>query len=104
MRFSSSRSGFSKSSASAIFENYSPRPEQGLDFRDEVGARVDAQARGADHDLVVGQPDVEEHGDPARVRLARPLDAAHDRARLRIAAEPDPARLRRPAGTGGAAG
>src|SRR5260370_8949843 len=96
MRFSSSRSGFSNSSSSGIFDEYTARPQEGFDFRDQGGRRLHAQLLHPQHHLLLGEQHVHEERGPPLVLAAGRLQRGEQGAeRLRRRAHPDAAGVRR---------
>src|SRR6266511_5737565 len=72
IRFSSSRRGRSNSSSSGIFDEYTARSQELLDFREQRLVRGDRQALGAYHDLLLVEQHVDEERRRPRVGLAEP--------------------------------
>src|SRR5260370_41227177 len=92
MRFSSSRSGFSNSSSSGILDEYTARPQEAFDFRDEGGRGLHAQLLDPQHHLLLAkQPVHEERGLPLVLAAGRLERREQGGERLRRRAHPDAA-------------
>src|SRR3989442_13801560 len=93
IRFSSSRSGNSKSSASGILHRDRTGAQERLDLRAELLARVDVDAVAAEHNLLRREKEVEEQRDAPRVRGADPPERGERVFGRRGGRHADPARV-----------
>src|SRR3989442_3009071 len=93
IRFSSSSSGNSKSSASGILHGDRTGAQERLDLRAELLARVDVDAVAAEHNLLRREKEVEEQRDAPRVRGADPPERGERVFGRRGGRHADPARV-----------
>src|SRR5262245_53019168 len=84
MRFSISRSGFSKSSSSCILDDHAVLAQDGLDLRRQGRVRIDREVLRANDDLLLRQEQMDEERRVSPMLLADAPDRCEHIVRTRL--------------------